>query len=102
MKFELTDSFKGDLGRLDKEERDIVRSRLPDFVAACDRYAADPSAKWPESLRVKDVENAPGVLEMTFNFAGPDIRATFEWIQVDDKLALRWRRLGGHRIFKNP
>ena len=102
MKFELADSFKGDLGRLDKEEREIVRDRLPDFVAACDRYAADPSTRWPESLRVKEIENAPGILEMTFKFTGPDIRATFEWTQVDGKLALRWRRIGGHRIFKNP
>ena len=70
------------------------------FVAACDRYAADPTAAWPASLRVKDVEGAPGVLEMTWSFSGPDGRATFEWVQIDGQLAVRWRRIGDHRIFK--
>lgn len=102
MKFELTASFRADLKRLGNEEREIVRARLSDFVAAADRYGADPSTRWPESLRVKDVENAPGILEVTFNFAGPDIRATFEWTRIDGELAVRWRRIGGHRVFREP
>ena len=100
MKFELTASFLADCKRLNREELEVVRARLPDFVAACDRYAADPSTKWPESLRVKDAENAPGILEMTFKFTGPDIWATFEWTQVDGELAVQWRRIGGHRVFE--
>jgi len=95
-------SFLADRRRLGREELEIIRARLPDFVAAADRYAADPSSKWPESLRVKDVENAPGILEVTFSFAGPDIRATSEWIRIDGQLAIRWRRIGGHRIVRNP
>jgi hypothetical protein len=102
LKFELTASFLADRKRLDKEELEIVRARLPEFVAACDRYAANPSTKWPQSLRVRDVENAPGILEVTFNFTGPDIRATFEWTQIEGELAIRWRRIGGHRVFENP
>lgn len=102
MKFELTASFRADLKRLGNEEREIVRARLPAFVAAAERYADDPSTKWPESLHVKDVENAPGILEVTFNFAGPDIRATFEWTRIDGELAVRWRRIGGHRVFRDP
>jgi len=51
---------------------------------------------------VKNVEDAPGVIEMTWSFGGPDGRATFEWIQVDGQLAVRWRRIGGHAIFKKP
>jgi len=27
---------------------------------------------------------------------------TFEWIRIDGELAERWRRIGGHSIFKNP
>jgi len=53
-------------------------------------------------LRVKDVEGAPGVCEVTFNFSGPDVRATFEWIRIDGALAVRWRRIGGHEVFKTP
>lgn len=102
MKFELTESFLSDRARLSREELQLVRGRLPEFVAACDRFASDPSAKWPASLRVKRVEGARGVFEVTFNFSGPDIRATFEWARVDDELRVRWRRIGGHRVFDQP
>lgn len=102
MKFELTSSFLADRKRLNKEELEIVRGRVAEFVEACERYATDPSTRWPASLRVKDVENAPGIMAMTFNFAGPDIRATFEWIHIDGELAVRWRRIGGHRVFNEP
>lgn len=102
MKFELTQSFRGDVERLSREERNLVRQKLPAFVASCERYAGDPSAKWPASLRVRDVEGAPGILEVTFSFSGPDIRATFEWTDIDGELAVRWRRIGGHRVFGHP
>ncbi len=75
---------------------------LPAFVEACDRFAADPASAWPAALRVKDVEGAAGVFEVTFHFTGPDIRATFEWVQIEGELGVRWRRLGGHEIFKKP
>jgi hypothetical protein len=39
---------------------------------------------------------------MTWNFAGPDGRATFEWFELDGRLAVRWRRIGGHKIFDRP
>jgi hypothetical protein len=102
VKFEVTQSFLGDQARLSDSEFALVRKRLPDFVAACDRYAADPSTRWPAGLRVKDVENAPGILEITFNFSGPYLRTTFEWTKVNGELAVRWRRIGGHAIFRNP
>ena len=102
MKFELTESFLADRDRLSDAERAVVREVLPRFVAACERFAADPATPWPNSLRVRDVEGAPGVFEMTFRFAGPDIRATFEWIRIEGDLGVRWRRIGGHAIFRNP
>ena len=58
--------------------------------------------KWPSSLRIKDVEDAPGVWEATWSFSGPAGRATFEYIEVEGKLAIRWRRIGGHEIFGTP
>ena len=100
MKFEITDSFKGDWSRLSEGERRLFREILPTFNASCDRIATDQTVRFPASLRVKDVENAPGVLEMTWSFSGPDGRATFEWVAIDGKLGLRWRRIGGHAIFK--
>lgn len=102
MKYVVLDSFKADYKRLSAAEQDSFKNALRDFIEACDRYASDPAAGWPASLRVKDVENAPGVLEMTWSFSGPDGRATFEWIQIDGQLAVRWRRIGGHAIFKKP
>jgi hypothetical protein len=102
LKFELTDSFLRDRDRLSREELKLVRDRLPDFVAACERYATKPSPRWPASLRVRDVEGAPGILEMTFNFSDPDLRATFEWTHIDGEPAVRWRRIGGHGIFSEP
>ena len=102
MKFEVLDSFRADYARLSEAEKRRFRKILPVFVAACDRYAADTSASWPASLRVKDVEGAPGVFEMTWSFAGPGGRATFEWTVIGGVLGLRWRRIGGHRILKEP
>lgn len=62
----------------------------------------DPGAGWPAGLRARDVEGAPGVFELTFNFSGPDLRATFEWTRIDGVRAVRWRRIGAHAIFKQP
>ena len=102
MRYVVLDSFRADYKRLSHAEQTLFKKALPDFVAACDRYAAGPSTAWPTSLRVKDVENAPGIWEMTWSFAGPDGRATFEWIQVDGRLGVRWRRIGDHAILKRP
>ena len=102
MRFEVTDAFRADRSRLSESERRLVAEVLPTFVAACDRYAADPAAAWPSSLRVKDVAGAPGILEMTCSFSGPDGRATFEWIRIGGELAVRWRRIGRHGILRNP
>jgi hypothetical protein len=102
LKYVVLDSFKADYKRLSPAEQRLFKNALPAFVAACDRYALDPSAAWPASLRVRDVEHAQGIWEMTWSFSGPDGRATFEWVQVDGDLALRWRRIGGHAIFKDP
>lgn len=102
MKYVVLDSFKADYKRLSQGDRAHFKKALADFITACDRYALEPSQVWPASLRVKDVESAPGIWEMTWSFSGPDGRATFEWVQVDDQLAVRWRRIGDHGIFKNP
>ncbi len=102
MKFETTQSFDRDFDRLPGAEKQLFIKALGEFVPACDRYAKDPAIKWPAGKRVRDVEGAPGIWEMTWSFSGPDGRATFEWIQIDGVVAVRWRRIGGHAIFKKP
>ena len=102
MKFVVLDAFKADYRRLSSTDRGTFKKALREFVAACDRYADDRAVAWPASLRVKKVESAPGIWEMTWSFAGPDGRATFEWVEVDGALAVRWRRIGDHRIFRKP
>jgi hypothetical protein len=71
-----------------------------EFAAAAERVAR--GGRWPTKVRVKSVEGAPGIWEMTWSFSGPDGRATFEWIEIDGEAAIRWRRIGGHRIFADP
>jgi hypothetical protein len=51
---------------------------------------------------VKRIAGAPGVWEMTWSFAGPDRRATFEWLVINADLAVRWRRIGRHDVIGRP
>ncbi|MQA74689.1 MAG: hypothetical protein GEU88_10180 [Solirubrobacterales bacterium] len=75
---------------------------LEEFAPALERRAEDPGRAWPSRLRVKGVRGAPGVWEMTWSFADPDGRATWEWIKIDSETAIRWRRIGTHAIFAEP
>ncbi len=103
MKFALTPAFEADWARLSEEERRAFREVVTKrFHPACERRLRGPGAAWPRSLRIRDVEGAPGVWEMTWSFAGPDGRATFEWVDIDGEPAVRWRRIGGHATFSEP
>lgn len=103
MKFEVTPAFIADWARLSNEERARFRAVVRDrFHPACQRRMADPAAAWPRSLRIRDVEGATGILEMTWSFAGPDGRATFEWVVRAGEARVRWRRIGGHEVFREP
>ena len=103
MKFERTPAFDADWVRLSADERARFRAVVIErFHPACERRAVDPSSPWPRSLRVRDVEGATGILEMTWSFAGPDGRATFEWVVRDGEARIRWRRIGGHEVFRRP
>jgi hypothetical protein len=110
MRFERTDSFKADYRRLSPQQQDLVKEAVAEFALACDRYRAENTA-FPAKLRVKPVKGAPGVFEMTWSFSGPDGRATWEWTEVDvvddtgersRAPAVRWRRIGDHKILGEP
>ena len=53
-------------------------------------------------MRVKKIEGAEGIWEMTWSWTDPDGRATWEWIDVEGEAAIRWRRVGTHDILKAP
>jgi hypothetical protein len=89
------------------EERARFRESAGRLNRAADRIIARESNTWPRSLRVKAVQGAPGIFEMTWSFSGPDGRATFEWVTVTDDgdlqhPAIKWRRIGKHSIFRRP
>lgn len=75
---------------------------LPDFHDAAVRAAAGEDDPWPNSQRVRRVQGAPGVWEMTWSRNDPDGRATWEWVEIDGEPGIRWRRVGTHAIFSNP
>ena len=103
MKFQLTPAFEGDWRRLSEDERAMFRRVVrDDFNPACERRRVDPAAGWPGKLRIKAVSGAAGIWEMTGSFAGPDGRATFEWIELEGEPAVRWRRIGGHVVLAEP
>ncbi len=108
MKFERTESFRADYQRLTEKEREMFRSAVRTFIIACDHFieTRDPSS-WPASLRLKAIVYATGIFEIKWSFSGPDGRATWSWSNVTTDLgaqvpAVRWRRLGGHEIFRTP
>jgi len=105
LKYQYTEAFTADLADLSKkspEHLKLVFATLPKFIEAAERYVSDPGTAWPAGLRVGHLEGHSSVWEMTWNFAGPDLRSTFEWVEIDGEPAVRWRRIGRHAIYKNP
>lgn len=110
MRYVRTDSFKADYKRLSDDHRARFRTAAVVFNEACDRFA-EAGTPFPQSLRVKAMQGAEGIFEMTWSFTGPDGRATWEWgvvelTQLDGSTlherAVVWRRIGTHRVFDRP
>jgi hypothetical protein len=94
--FQRTPRFDRDWKRLTPDQRarfrDVVTQQfVPDLVAGVFRA----------SLRVKGVEAAPNVFEMTW---APDGRATFSYgaQQRPAEPHIIWRRVGSHQVFRDP
>ena len=101
MKFRTTPAFDRDWKRLPDEHKRIFRERLGDFNQACDAFAADKAVVWPAALRVSRLTGTKSIWEMTWSFAGPDGRGTFEFILDEGVLYCQWRRIGDHSIYVN-
>lgn len=103
MKWQAAPAFEADLRRLSERELRLFRTVVREqFAPAADLLAGGSATAWPKKLRVWRVEGAPGIWEMTWSLSGPDGRATFEWVELDGERAIRWRRAGGHEIFRDP
>ena len=110
MRFETTPQWDRDWKGLKPEHQRQFREVLPDFVRACDAYAASkdevkrtaPPYRWAAALRVHPMKSAPGIWELTWSFASPDGRATFQFVSDEKGMLLRWRRIGDHSIYRTP
>jgi hypothetical protein len=107
VKFDTTPTFDRDIRALKPEHlAEFKKVVLEKFAPACDAYADATECGnhfiWPRALRVSKMRGRYQVWEMTWSFASPDGRATFEFVRVDNEWRCRWRRLGDHSIYNNP
>jgi hypothetical protein len=94
--YDQTDQFKRDLATLSADERKAFKRAVEKFIEDL------RSGKFRRGLRVKGVQGADGVFEMTW--AGNDGRATFQYgpeLRPGEPHVI-WRRCGGHEIFSRP
>jgi hypothetical protein len=89
-------SFWRDWAGLSSEEKSA-------FLDAVHKLVQDleSGGGFRKGLRVKGVQGARGVFELTWSSDG---RATFHYGRaiVDDEPHIIWRRIGGHEIFAKP
>ena len=102
MKYQEQPEFWADWEHLNHEHRRLFLRAVRAMNEAYARRGASPLPRWPARLRIRPMAGHPGVWEMTWSFAGPDGRATFELVEVDGGPAIRWRRIGGHGIYAAP
>jgi hypothetical protein len=73
------------------------------FLTAVQQFVDDLQSGhgFRKGLRVKGIQGATGVFEMTW---APDGRATFEYGDevIEGESHVIWRRVGSHAVFKTP
>ena len=98
--YEALPRFTTDLARLTPEQRRRFRRTVAAFVE--DLRAG---GRFRSGLRVKRVQRAPGVYELTWSMGtGPAGRATFEYgteVRPGTPHVI-WRRIGTHDILTGP
>jgi len=97
-------AFLADWKALPDAERAYVKQWLAEaFLPAIVAYEANPSAfVWPRSLRFEPLQSSGGICAVTWSFAGPDGRATFQFSTIDGEPCIVWRRIGHHDIYRQP
>lgn len=88
--------------RFDRDLRALTPEQRRRFAGAVKKFVADlESGTFRKGLRVKGIQGADGIFEMTF--AG-DGRATFQYGEErspGDPHVI-WRRVGTHEVFSTP
>jgi len=90
-----TDRFRRDFASLTAEQRAAFRAAAAKFVVDLEAGTFRPG------LRVKGVQGAAGVFEMTW---ADDGQATFQYVSAvrEGETHIVWRRIGTHDIFTRP
>lgn len=91
------------LPRFERDWNKLTEDEQRRFGVAVRKFHEDLVARRPPraGLRVKPVQAAPGVFEMTF---APDGRATWHYGEPEqlEETRIVWRRIGGHGVFAKP
>ena len=93
--FHLEPRFERDLEGLSPQQRETLERAVAKFIDGL------RSGQMPRGLRVKGVQGAPGVFELSW---APDGRATFSFGNEVTKgeAHVIWRRVGTHAILGQP
>lgn len=93
--YEQEPRFRRDLKRLSPAQRDAFRAAVRQFLEDL------PSGRFRAGLRVRGIQRATGIYEMTW---APNGRATFEYGREKrpGHRHIIWRRIGTHDIFNEP
>ncbi len=87
------------LARFDRDYAALTTDQRRAFRRAVDRFVQDLQAGRPfrRGLRVKAIQRAPGVFEVTW---APDGRATFQYGEAvhEGEVHVVWRRVGTHAV----
>jgi hypothetical protein len=88
--------FQKDFDQLSADEQERFREAVKKFIEDLKRGRG-----FRPSLRIKGVQGASGIFEMTW---APDGRATFHYGEPmqEGEAHVVWRRVGTHVILSNP
>jgi hypothetical protein len=88
--------FRADFERLTPAQQSAFLTAVRQFVEDLQQGRA-----FRKGLRVKGIQGATGIFEMTWNADG---RATFEYgdAVTEGEPHVVWRRVGTHAIFEQP
>ena len=94
--YEKLPRFQQDFDQLLPEDKERFRQAVAKFIEDLDRGGG-----FRAGLRVRGIEGAPGVFEMTW---APNGRATFEYGPPlhEGQTHVRWRRVGTHAVLEKP